>query len=237
MRRVLLLVLVTIIGLASVFPTLAAPPDKDDVKLKVFVHYPRPGKPQPKPGTCDPTELTSNNYGLAGWRLPGPTQYRVNYNTIPGTVANAQTAIARSFAVWQQVSGVTLSEGDPTTVRKYARDGQNVVVWGNVPGGAIAVTYIWYNSTTGYAVEVDTVMGRSLPWSYTPADNPDQVCGDLYSYDVQNILTHEVGHWMGLDDLYEYPDHDLTMYGYGDKGELKKDTLMTGDSAGIARLY
>lgn len=41
---------------------------------------------------------------------------------------------------------------------------------------------------------------------------------------------------MGLDDLYEDPQQDLTMYGYGDKGELKKDTLGRGDQLGIDAL-
>lgn len=52
MRRVLLVVLATLIGLGFVFPTLAASPHKDDVKLRVFVHYPRHAKPAPPPAEC-----------------------------------------------------------------------------------------------------------------------------------------------------------------------------------------
>jgi len=50
---------------------------------------------------------------------------------------------------------------------------------------------------------------------------------------VQDIATHEFGHWVGLDDLYLSLDRDLTMYGYGAGGELKKRTLGTGDITGV----
>ncbi len=50
--------------------------------------------------------------------------------------------------------------------------------------------------------------------------------------DVQDIATHEFGHWVGLDDLYSDADKDLTMYGFGAGGELKKRTLGTGDADG-----
>jgi len=80
-------------------------------------------------------------------------------------------------------------------------------------------------------------MNVKLPWAQTYVSNPDAVCGNLYAYDVQNILTHEVGHWVGLDDLYNSVDQDLTMYGYGGKGELKKDTLARGDTLGMDAIY
>jgi hypothetical protein len=162
--------------------------------------------------------------------------YRVNYGSIPSSVVDGRTAIANSFGAWNAAGAFKFAEGAPTTVRGYKYDGQNVVVWGNVPGGAIAVTYTWYYAD-GTVAETDTVMGKSLPWKYTSVSNPDAVCGPLNAYDVQDILTQEVGHWVGLDDLYAAADHDLTMYGYGSLGELKKDTLAAGDLAGVKAIY
>ena len=46
-----------------------------------------------------------------------------------------------------------------------------------------------------------------------------------------------MGHIFGLDDLYDSGDQDLTMYGYGDRGELKKDTLGDGDTLGMREMY
>ena len=75
------------------------------------------------------------------------------------------------------------------------------------------------------------------PSTLLPPLTVDNSCGDLKKYDAQDILTHEIGHWLGLDDIYDSTQKDLTMYGYGRKGELKKNTLETGDILGIQSLY
>ncbi len=50
-------------------------------------------------------------------------------------------------------------------------------------------------------------------------------------------MTHEAGHWLMLSDLYNGRDSLLTMYGYGDYGELYKDTLAYGDELGVEKIY
>lgn len=252
MKRLTLLLLAVLLLLIAAVPSSAGPAGgKDTVRLKVFVHYPRFGKPPrppkapkpPTPGTCDPTtNALIDHYGLGGWHLSGAVEYRVNEDTIPASVEDALGAIADSFEVWEDEAKreVDFAYGGSTRVKVARNDGLHIVAWGNVSlPDAIAVTYIWYYPSTGVVVDVDTIMNVRLPWSHTSLDDPDQadqVCGDLYSYDAQNILTHELGHWMGLDDLYDPEDKDLTMYGYGDKGELKKETLGLGDESGIAEL-
>jgi len=232
MKRLTLLLLAVLLLLIAAVPSSARPAaGKDTVRLKVFVHYPRFGKPPQPPK------------GLGGWRLSGLVEYQVNEGTIPASVQDPLDAIANSFQVWEaQAQGeVGFAYGGSTRVKVARNDGLHIVAWGNVSlRDAIAVTYIWYYPSTGDVVDVDTIMNVRLPWSYTRVTDPDQadqVCGDLYSYDAQNILTHELGHWMGLDDLYDSMDKDLTMYGYGDKGELKKETLGLGDMLGIGALY
>jgi len=55
--------------------------------------------------------------------------------------------------------------------------------------------------------------------------------------DVQNIGTHEVGHNVGLADLDDSGDSEMTMYGYASLGETRKRTLHSGDIEGVRFLY
>ena len=57
------------------------------------------------------------------------------------------------------------------------------------------------------------------------------------AFDIQNIATHEFGHPVGLDDLYDEIYSELTMYGYSSKGETKKCSLEEGDVLGAQSLY
>ena len=55
--------------------------------------------------------------------------------------------------------------------------------------------------------------------------------------DFPNIATHELGHAVGLGDLYNSKCNEQTMYGYASYGETKKRTLESGDIAGLNILY
>jgi hypothetical protein len=109
------------------------------------------------------------------------------------------------------------------------RDGVNGISYGDYPSaGAIAVTYIWYYGDTGEVIEVDTLFDTDYAWS--TSGEPDKM-------DLQNIATHEFGHWLVLDDLYMKPARRQTMYGYSGYGETIKITLENGDIAGIEEIY
>lgn len=50
-------------------------------------------------------------------------------------------------------------------------------------------------------------------------------------------MTHELGHWCGLADLYDDVDYWLTMYGYGNYEETYKRDLGLGDILGLRAVY
>ncbi len=233
-------------------------PGNPDLKLKVFVYRGKDdvsektsnsGKPAATSPTlsCNPTSSvdpdSSSVVSPAGWKLPLTWTYNVNVSSVPLTIGavNVQTLIANGYAAWTGVVGyaVTFIRGSDTYATAARRDGQNIVAWGRTSGTALAVTYTWYNTLTGQATEIDTIMNKKFTWYWSdPATwAVGQSCAYQGVYDAQNIFTHELGHTVGLDDEYTSEFVNNTMYGYGAKGEIKKDTLTTGDIAGAKAIY
>lgn len=210
-----------------------------DIKLKTFVHYPKePGRPAPTPvSNCTATTNDGvNDFGLTGWQMPtsGMT-YKINYSSKPNNLSESEVSnsITSSFNTWHAAdSNQIFSDGGATTIRAAKFDGTNAILWKSISNGALAITYAWYYPSTGLLAESDTVFNRNYKWTTSNPASGD--CGGVAgAYDLQNIGTHEFGHWVGLEDLYADVDKDLTMYGYGETTELKKDSLGTGDKSGV----
>lgn len=221
--------------------------------LKVKVHVYKQdarGNNGQKPGSgggplvlkCNLSDLDSDSVvPSAGWRLPtsSPVTYRLNLS-VPGNVdsGNLGTIAQRAFSSWSEASNgqVSFVRGNDTSVARAQNDGQNIVAWGRTSGTALAVTYTWYNTQTKVAVETDTIFNSKFAWAWSDEElNPN--CAYENAYDAQNILAHELGHWMGLGDIYTSEYTDNTMYGYGSKTEVKKNTLTSGDIAGVMAIY
>ncbi len=229
---------ISIFAILFLFSGGAASASNDNIKLKVFVHYPNP---HGKPVAVDTCSITSgdqvNDWAWAGWNMPASgLSYKINFATKPKNLANEQIngAISASFATWTTAdSNQIFSNGGTTTAKSAKLDATNAIFFKNIRSSAIAITYIWYYPTTGQLVETDTIFNKLYKWSTTFYDGTNDCGGVSGTYDLQNIATHEFGHWIGLDDLYNSIDQDLTMYGYGDTAELKKDSLGLGDITGV----
>ena len=215
-------------------------PGRPNLILRVIPHPEKPNHTtKVTKAVCtadnDSTEVVSG----AGWHLKDcTTTYRVNYASVPSTVgaSAADTAFTNAFATWDNlVTDVTIVKGSSTNVKRARFDSQNAVFFGRLSSSSIGITYIWYYPSTGEVAEVDTAYNSRYRWSYTPYTV--SACGTDNSFDLQNIATHEKGHWFGLDDEYDGAYFDNTMYGYGDLGELKKDTLTAGDTANLTAIY
>jgi hypothetical protein len=112
--------------------------------------------------------------------------------------------------------------------------GYNTITFGSYKNpGVIAITTVW-----GYftgpppgreIIEAHILMNDEFEWG------DGSVEASLM--DIQNIFTHELGHWVGMGDIYEIAGSEETMYGYSGEGETKKRDLYTGDKAGIIGLY
>ncbi|VAX26285.1 hypothetical protein MNBD_IGNAVI01-41, partial [hydrothermal vent metagenome] len=162
-----------------------------------------------------------------------PTFY-VNSSGTPDCVNEFQ-AIRNALDTWNAVSTTYTNfqyGGTTSNSNASSYDGTNLMIWlennwdTHFPGSnAIAVNTQWYNTITGQMYETDiSFNGENYTWS----DN-----GSPGKYDVQNIATHELGHSISLNDLYNSDDTEKTMYGYSSSGETKKRTLDSDDINGI----
>ena len=173
--------------------------------------------------------MTNPDYKLLPFWWHTTIKYWINPKNQYGFSTSAViTAITTAAETWDANTTFELFILQGTTRRSAGvRDGYNVVAWGLYSNpNAIAVTYIWYSGET--ILETDTRMNTQFMWSLT---------GEANKMDVQNIMTHEFGHWCGLDDLYEDKDYWLTMYGYANYGETYKRTLGLGDILGLQARY
>ncbi|OGZ97739.1 MAG: hypothetical protein A3B34_00570 [Candidatus Sungbacteria bacterium RIFCSPLOWO2_01_FULL_54_21] len=175
------------------------------------------------------------------WRVVEPWMVNPANTRGLGNIFVADT-LSASIAKWEDAAdgmvdnglGVNiLGNGTATSsaliADTVAPDGQNEVYFANVvDANAIAVTIVWYNRFTKTLVEWDQVYDDvSYDWS---------AIGGAGKMDFDNIATHELGHAIGLADLYNSCTEE-TMYGYADYGEIKKRTLNAGDIAGANALY
>lgn len=113
-------------------------------------------------------------------------------------------------------------------------DNVNEVYFGSIAdSGTIAVTTVW-----GY-FSGPAASRRLVEWDmvFDDVDFGWSTTGDLNKMDLENISTHELGHAVGLADLYNASCSDETMYGYASEGETNKQTLETGDLQGMNSLY
>lgn len=216
-------------------------PKYPGIRVRVIVHEPKnAGTKLPLTPACTDND-SSAVVNAAGWKLPsGSWTYQLNTGSVPSSVGSSKlpAIAANSFAVWANAqSSITFVRGADTSITRSKYDQKNIITWGTTSGSStLGVTYIRYNSLTKYVVDVDTILNRRVKWSWT--DPAISVCSaSLNTYDAQDVLTHELGHWMGLDDEYNASYADNTMFGYASTAEIKKDTLTSGDINGILNIY
>lgn len=230
--------------------------NRPDLKVKVFVykekgydknHAKPDGTPKPpkdrgddnSESVCSITEDPQSNaeVGSTEWYLPPRIEYHLNIDSVPSSVGsgNLSSIVNNSFSSWQNALGnnaLSIIQASDTTKNRSNFDGENIISWGRTSKSTLGVTYIWYYTDTGEVAEVDTIMNKRVSWKWSTDAN----CAFPEVYDAQNIMVHELGHWFGLDDEYTSDFTNNTMYGYGSKGEVKKNTLTDGDIIGIKNL-
>jgi MYXO-CTERM domain-containing protein len=98
---------------------------------------------------------------------------------------------------------------------------------------AYALTTVWHNTRTGeiYDADIEINEQRGAYGICPPVDG----CSDG-TIDLQNVLTHEAGHFFGLG--HTQPEHAFAvMYAVSPPGEVGKRVLRTDDIEGFCSIY
>ncbi|MBX4187797.1 MAG: matrixin family metalloprotease [Candidatus Doudnabacteria bacterium] len=132
----------------------------------------------------------------------------------------------------QEIFGSGVQTNQTLVVDNSSPDDLNEVYFGQVSDpNTIAITTVWgvFSGPTKdrVLVEWDMIFNDSYEWALD---------GSINKMDFSNISTHELGHAIGLADLYNSCTAE-TMYGYATYGETTKQTLNSGDIAGVKNLY
>jgi len=193
-----------------------------------------------KPGGPDNGD-TSDCYAFlakgAKWKTIEP--YIVDPTNIRGLDESfVSNNLAFDIDKWEAAAGVNILGDEVAGIVDGADtispDDKNEVYFADVDHeGAIAIAIVWgiFGGPPPFRelVEWDMIFDDvDFDWSAT---------GEAGKMDFENIATHELGHSVGLDDLFTDICSEQTMYGYADYGETKKRTLEDGDINGISKLY
>jgi Matrixin len=102
---------------------------------------------------------------------------------------------------------------------------------------AIATTTTTSRTSTGEILDADTEL-NDVGFPFTTVDGPPCPAGGPFSgcvaFDVQNTMTHEAGHTLGLGHS---TDLNATMYAFAPGGQTSKRTLGQDDIDGICFIY
>jgi hypothetical protein len=168
-----------------------------------------------------------------------------------------QSAVTGAFAAWLFAScgsgpsarpSIDVRDLGPIACASATYDkvgpNQNVIVFrddawphkpNNQPKGfrspTIALTTVTFEPETGELYDADIEL-NSADYTLVPLDTPPS---DPYTFDLQTVLTHEIGHFFGLAHS---PVDAAVMNATGDSASgSKKRTLTQNDIDGICSIY
>jgi hypothetical protein len=234
MKKIIFALMITVMLLA---PVVLAKNEKQTEPLDkiTFIHY-KDGEVKQVGGVFN----SPTCYKLMGIKWNSlPVSYVIN-PTNPQKLDSRFicSAVTTSAETWDAATSKELFKdyvgSDKCPINLAAtygvQDYQNAITFGNYPtANVIAVTSVWYTRYGKQIVEFDQLYNTRFTWGDATI-NPAVM-------DLQNIATHELGHSVGLDDIYSKSCTAVTMFGYSNNGEIIKRTLEPADVTGLRSIY
>ncbi len=167
-----------------------------------------------------------------------PIPYAISAETF-ADFPDFPAAIDASFRTWRNPNDSRI-EFQPigcTSVSRNENDGVNAVIlltdkW-PFDTSAIAITRNFYvagdSARSGLILDSDILL-NGVNHSFTTT-------GESGAHDVQNIVTHEVGHFLGFGHEVAPADEDATMFAVASAGETNKRTLHDSELGGLVDAY
>jgi len=162
---------------------------------------------------------------------------RRNLRAPAGLLESTVRSAMSEWSKWD--SNIVFSYGGTTTAHfgdtgkdGSCADGTNTITWDRFDPDIIAVAGTCTDNTGRIVRDADLALNVTYHWediSGTPKSR--------HSFDIRSIVTHELGHWLGLLDLYSSQDVHQTMSGYSQYGETNKRTPSLGDVMGIQKAF
>ncbi|MEP7158756.1 MAG: hypothetical protein ABI797_04970 [Chloroflexota bacterium] len=208
------------------------------------------GPPRPRRAALQaPNACSDNNYSIIGQAWTSTLKWWFKGSSTPSYLSQGGvlTVLKRSFT---NMTGARNSCGLPdnnsatssyqgtTTIGPSvnargnckASDGRNVIGFGSLPAGTLAVTCIRFGAGN-HIREADIKMNSNFDWELSPAN-----C--FYEELIEPTLTHEIGHAFGLGHVGENKHGRLTMSTISDGPcSNAESTLGWGDVRGMHHLY
>lgn len=194
--------------------------------------------------TCDESGIYACEQGEVAKPVRWPNRCVHYYINEEGTAdipdqARLRAAVQQSFTAWNDVeNGEFVMEYAGLTNEDRAehlgdRDGgnANVIVWRDdewpyASRTAFAITSVTFDPATGLIADADVEFNSQFH-TFTVGDSGVNI-------DIANTLTHEAGHFFGLDHTSVI---EATMYGSAPQGQTSKRSLDSDDIAGLLAAY
>jgi hypothetical protein len=168
-----------------------------------------------------------------------PVSYWINEKGSPQILNGSEFfAVQSAFQTWQNIptADIRITYKGTTPVSTVGYDGMNVVTFtdASTPLGSttIAATFSFYGSVLN-SNGVLVYGTQEADIAFNPLFN-FSTSGEIGKYDIQGVITHEIGHFLGLDHSGLVSS---VMVPFSALSQLDQRTLTYDDIAGVMEIY